>query len=357
MIKVQTASRLHFGLLSFPCDPNWPNHLGEMTVPARHFGGVGLMIQAPGLALRVRQAEDLSARGPLSERALYFARCFFDSLRPDNDDFSRTIRGAIPAPQEIIVERCAPNHAGLGTGTQLALAVARGLSEAWNFPLEPEELCRRTHRFGRSALGCHGFFQGGLLVEAGKGCVHTIQSEIEDDAPGARSEISPLVARLPFPEAWRIVLIIPSGSSGLHGMEEGEAFQQLLTQGFPLKQTERLCRLVLLGVLPGLVEVDLRTFGEALFEFNALAGQPFAKIQGGTYANPQIEELIRFIRRQGIAGVGQSSWGPTVFAIVEDAPRANDLAGKIRRTFTLQESEVLVTSACNHGANASLISE
>lgn len=357
MITVQTASRLHFGLLSFPSSPTWPNQLGEETIPARWLGGVGLMVQSPGIMVQFHPANDWSAHGPLAERALFFARCFFDWTRTDNDDFSRTIRGLSPAPQEIMVKHCAPEHAGLGTGTQLGLAVARGLSEAWNFPMPAEELCRRVGRGERSALGCHGFFQGGFLVEAGKSLLNRTQSISEGAESSSRSHISPLIARLPFPPAWRIVLIVPSGSAGLHGIGEGEAFQQLLTRGFPLKQTESLCRLALLGLLPAVIELDFKGFGEALFDFNSLAGQAFAKFQGGTYANLRIAELIQFIRSQGVSGAGQSSWGPTVFAVTEDDSRADDLAGKIRRTFSLQENEVWVTSTCNKGATVSAMSD
>jgi beta-RFAP synthase len=357
MIKVETASRLHFGMLSFPLPPNWPNHLGELIIPARGFGGVGLMVHRPGVVLRVRPAKDLSARGPLADPALIFARNFFDWLRTDNGDFSRTIRGEVPQLQKIIMEQCAPEHAGLGTGTQLALAVARGLSEAWKLPLEPEDLCRRVGRAERSALGFHGFFHGGFLVESGRSLFRSASSTNESAVSGSRSRISPLVARLPFPEEWRIVLTIPTGKWGLHGSEEGEVFRQLVIHGFPLKQTEALCRLTLLGLLPGLVERDLNSFGEALFEFNNLAGQAFAQFQGGTYASPRIAELIKFIRSQGIPGAGQSSWGPTVFAVAEDESRANNLACKIRETFNFQENEVVVTAACNHGATVKAMPE
>jgi beta-RFAP synthase len=241
-----------------------------------------------------------------------------------------------PPPQEIIVERCAPEHVGLGTGTQLGLAAARGLSEAWKVPVEAHELFFATRgRSSRSALGFHGFFHGGFLVEAGQ---------------KNQSTISPLVARLPFPEDWRIVLVIPPGETGVHGMEEREAFQQLLSEGVPLQLIEHLCRLTLLGVLPALAEKDFKTFGEALFDYNSLAGQTFAKFQGGTYSSPRIAELIQFIGEQGIPGVGQSSWGPTVFAIAEDESCGQKLAAQIRKAFGFQETDVLVTSACNHGA-------
>ncbi len=342
MIVVEAPSRLHFGLLSFPAGPWWPNHLGQVTVPARRFGGVGLMIHSPGLSLRLRPAKDWSARGPLADRAWGFALRFMDSLRAEENEFSNMHSGLIPRALEITIERSAPEHAGLGTGTQLALAVARGLSEAWKLPVKPVDLCLRARRGARSALGFHGFFQGGFLVEAGQ---------------ASDSRISPLVTRLPFPEAWGIVLVIPSWKMGMHGLEESDAFRQLLSDGIPLQQIERLCRLTLLGLLPALVELDFKSFGEALFDYNSLAGEAFTKAQGGTYASPRVTELVQFIRRQGIAGVGQSSWGPTVFAIVEDESRGEKLARQVRTTFGLHENEVLVTIACNQGATVKAIEE
>jgi beta-RFAP synthase len=335
MIVVEAPSRLHFGLLSFPAGQYWPNHLGEESISARRFGGVGLMIGSPGLSLRLRPAKDWSARGPLADRALAFARGFSESLKAKGS-------GIPDQPQHILINRSAPEHIGLGTGTQLALSVARGLSEAWKLPVKPVDLCLRVGRGARSALGFHGFFQGGLLVEAGQ---------------TSDSKISPLVTRLPFPEAWRIVLVVPSWKMGIHGVEESDAFRQLLSDGIPLQQIERLCRLTLLGLLPALVELDFKSFGEALFDYNSLAGEAFTKAQGGTYASPRITELIQFIRGQGIAGVGQSSWGPTVFAIVEDESRGEKVARQVRETFGLQENEVLVTTACNQGATVKVIEE
>ena len=335
MIIVQTASRLHFGLLSLPCGPRWPDRQGQETIPARQFGGVGLMVQSPGIELRIRPAKDWRAHGPLAERALALAHRFMNFIHSEDDDLSCRLRGLTPPAQEIILERCAPEHAGLGTGTQLGLAVARGLSLAWDGRLPAKDLCLRVDRAARSALGFHGFFHGGFLVEAGK---------------NRDSEIAPLVVREHFPQDWRVVLAIPIGETGLSGIKETEAIEELLAHGIPMQHTEKMCRLVLLGLLPALKEDDIKSLGEALFDFNSLAGQPFAKFQGGPYASPRIAALIQFIRGQGIAGAGQSSWGPTVFAIVEDEARANDLAAKIRQTFSLPENEVLVTSACNEGA-------
>jgi beta-RFAP synthase len=320
MIGVRAPSRLHFGLLSFPSDPH--------SSPARWFGGVGLMVQAPGVCLRVRPAATWSAEGPLAQRALASARRFAASFPPE------AVR-----PQHLVVVQSAPEHAGLGTGTQLALAVARAVATASGLEdLSAVELARRVDRGARSALGIHGFAQGGFLVDGGK---------------SASTAVAPLVARLEFPEPWRVLLFLRPGESGRHGEGEQAAFQRLSEQGMPAALTETLCRLVLLGLLPALVERDLDSFGEALYELNVRVGEAFAPVQGGPYATPSNAELVAFLRRQGIHGAGQSSWGPTVFAVVSDEERAGDLASRVRGAFSPDASEVLVTAGCNRGAMVS----
>src|SRR5262249_41538508 len=119
MIRIRAASRLHFGLLSFPPDETagrWANVEGQNVIPLRRYGGVGLMVENPGLSLVARQAASWQARGPLAERVLDFARRMAEGS-PAANSF----------PREFMIAHCAPEHCGLGTGTQLALAVARSL--------------------------------------------------------------------------------------------------------------------------------------------------------------------------------------------------------------------------------------
>lgn len=326
MIRVRAPSRLHFGLLVLSPGERWPNLLGERVVPSRRFGGVGLMIEDPGIELTAHPAADWSAQGALAERALEYARRLAQTLPPDQVE-----------PHRFVVARAAPEHTGLGTGTQLGMAVARALTTACGLPdLDAIELARRIGRGQRSGVGVHGFVQGGFLVEAGQ---------------PSGGGLATLVAHASFPESWRLVLVLPPWGSGLHGHEEKEAFVRLDRQPMTLETTNSLCRLALLGMLPALREQNLNAFGEALYDFNLRAGQAFAAVQGGPYANRQIAELVTFIRRQGIRGAGQSSWGPAVFAVAEDSARAADLAQRIREHFQLGTAEVFVTAACNHGAS------
>jgi beta-RFAP synthase len=327
MIRVTAPARLHFGLLSLPAEGevSWPNRRGAPALPARRFGGAGLMVEDPALRLRVEPAAAWSAEGDGAERALAFARRFLGALPP----------GAV-APQHIAVESAPPAHCGLGTGTQLGLAVAHALALAVGLPdLGAAELAPRVGRGLRSALGVHGFAYGGFLVEAGK---------------RGDEGVAPLLVRLPFPEAWRVVIVLPPAEPGLHGQREREAFRELSAHPMSGDTVAVLCRLVLLGMLPALIERDLDAFGEALYDFNARVGEAFAPVQGGPYASRVVAELVALVRRWGVGGVGQSSWGPAVFAVVGDEGRADDLARRLRRELAQGNSAVIVTRGCNHGA-------
>src|SRR4029077_15922503 len=127
---------------------------------------------------------------------------------------------------------------------------------------------------------------------------------------GAHSSVAPLLAHADFPQCWSIVLVLPKGEKGRCGIAEEQAFARLDGGA-----TDVLCRLVLLGMLPALIEVDLPAFGEALYEFNRRVGEMFKPWQRGVYGNPRTAEIVKFFRDNGVPGVGQSSWGPAVFAI------------------------------------------
>src|SRR4029077_12920928 len=111
------------------------------------------------------------------------------------------------------VHRALPAHAGLGSGTQLALAVARTLAELYDIDAAASGLASATGRACRSAIGTWTFAGGGLVVEGGR-------------LP-ARGGCGPLLTRLPFPESWRCVVAVPDAMRGASGLDEAEAFAQL----------------------------------------------------------------------------------------------------------------------------------
>lgn len=279
-LLLRTPSRLHFGLL------------GWGPGAKRQFGGLGLMIRSPDIEMTVEPARTQRVEGPLSERVERILGTLRDRL---------VELGIHSRPVAIRIHRAPAEHVGLGVGTQISLAVATAVMKL-NGGEEPtnEQLARLTGRGSRSGIGLHGFRLGGFLVDGGR----------RDE-----SSVPPLLCRLPFPEEWSILLIQPPGRHGLHGPEENRAFADLPPVADAL--TDRLCRLVLLAILPAIAERDIRTFGQALEEIQSHVGACFAPAQGGIYSSPCAEAILRELRQVGFHGCGQSSWGPSLYAFSE----------------------------------------
>ena len=85
-----------------------------------------------------------------------------------------------------------------------------------------------------------------------------------------------------------------------------------------------------MALLPALADADLAGFGRALSEVQEITGRWFASVQGGTYAPGASAELVRRLREWGASGVGQSSWGPAVYGIVDGEEAGGRLADRAR---------------------------
>jgi len=288
-VVVETAARLHFGVLDLR------GSLG------RRFGGIGAAAPGPTLRLSAQPAGALDVEGEDAERAAAFAKSF------------QTHYG-VTTGARIRVERALPRHAGLGSGTQLALAVASAMATVSGITADVAELAVAVGRTRRSAIGTWTFAGGGLVLEGGR--------KREGDG------VAPLLARMPFPPAWRCVVAVPDAMSGVSGTGEAEAFAQLPPASE--KDVERVAHVVLMGLLPALAEADIATFGAALSAIQEITGRWFASVQGGTFAPGPSEDLVRRMSEWGAAGVGQSSWGPTVYGIVDGERAGAELADRVR---------------------------
>lgn len=244
-----------------------------------------------------------------------------------------------PGPLRLEILQAPPAHAGLGSGTQLGMALARILSVlAGEFDISAEELARRAGRGLRSALGLHGFEHGGLLVEAGQ------------RGPG---EISPLVARVDFPDQWRFVLARPAGATGLSGADELNSFARLAPM--PQATTDRLCRIAFMEILPACVERDFAQAAESIGQFGRLVGEYFAPVQGGVFADERMRLLAKVLEARDIRGFGQSSWGPTLFVLCPDSDYAVQLATDLANDPAGAECEFTIASPRNRGAGVQRI--
>lgn len=308
VVRVEAPARLHLGLLDLRGD------LG------RSFGGLGVALERPRVALEARAAPQLTVTGPEAERATTFARRFFDHHKLEQS-------------AAIEIHSVIPPHVGLGSGTQLALSVARALADLAGIDSDAQTLARAEGRARRSAVGTWLFQRGGFVLEGGR--------RHRDDGVG------PLLFQHPVPDTWRCVLVIPDVSRGLSGRAEDEAFRQLPAPS--ARKVGQIARFTLMAALPGLIEQDPEAFGRAITEIQKHVGDSFKEVQGGRFAHPRVARFVRALERWGACGVGQSSWGPTVFALAADETQANDLADAARE-LTKPDEAIYVTAFDNVGA-------
>ncbi|OPX76142.1 MAG: Beta-ribofuranosylaminobenzene 5'-phosphate synthase [Methanoregulaceae archaeon PtaB.Bin152] len=321
-VIVRTPSRVHVTLIDM--------HGGSGRVD----GGIGITLDEPGILLEAELSPTLSVNGgdpALRERICSVAQDVLQKLEAG---------GSVA----ITVRKSYPSHAGLGSGSQLGLAVARALSELHGRTLPVKELARLVGRGGTSGIGTAAFEYGGFLVDGG----HRFGTggEKTDFRPsGASQGVSPppVIARHDFPSDWRILLAIPEVPAGASGKIETDIFRAHCP--VPIDEVRELCHEVLMRMLPGIASRDLDLFGSSI---NAVQRLGFKKVELGLQP-PQVSDLLDVLRESGAAGAGLSSFGPTVYAVGDTGMTGIEQAA---RKF-MEESgggTTLITSARNSGA-------
>ena len=344
-VEVRTPARLHLGMMSFG------------VADARAFGGVGVMVDRPGLHVRLRPATRYEARGPHGERAIRFAQACAQAW------------GLAQAGCAIEVLAAPRSHVGLGSGTQLGLAVAAGMRHLYRSAPDEEargvphpaqeppsptdhdwlfdtrdaiELARLVGRGRRSCVGVYGFSRGGLIVEAGRSL-----NAARGDDDGTR-EFSPMVARVRLPSNWRCVVIVGRDVTGLHGDAEKAAFARL--PPVPVEITAELARIALLEMLPAAVEAKFAAFAQAVHRYGRLAGKPFEQESQALPHAGATEHLLELLAELGFPGSAQSSWGPAVMACCETLDAAGELIEALERLGLDQHHEISIARFDQQGA-------
>jgi len=184
-------------------------------------------------------------------------------------------------------------------------------------------------------VGTYGFCAGGCIADDGK---------LPNEPLGR------LRCRTDVPENWRFVLIRPAEEKGLCGAEETRAFGGL--PSVAPEVSERLLELMTDRIIPACESEDFEGFCSAVYEYGLEAGNCFVKCQGGPFASPRLEKLVNSIRRLGYSGVGQSSWGPTLFVVTEHQEAAEQLVLALNQWDDdgVRDWEIGITRPDNQGA-------
>ncbi|MBS1212601.1 MAG: kinase [Proteobacteria bacterium] len=282
-VTVVAPARLHMGFID----------LGGSL--GRRFGSIGVGVDEIATRITLRPADTLEAEGPSAERALKAARRFCENF-------------GVPCRASIHVHQAIPEHVGLGSGTQMALAVSMGLAKLHGLALELRDAARAIERGARSGIGIAVFEQGGLILDGGR---------------GPDTITPPVISRMEMPADWRFILIFDERGQGLHGKQEIDAFAAL--PPFPEALAAHLCHRILMQALPALAEGNLVDFGAVITELQQAVGDHFAPAQGGRFTSPEVGAALAWLEAQGAVGLGQSSWGPTGFCLLDDPQRARKL--------------------------------
>lgn len=309
-VSVVAPARLHFGFIDM--------HGGL----GRLYGSLGVALNEINTRLTVWPACRIEVQGPCRLRARHFAE--------------RLLRAqGIEQGVRMVIESAIPEHAGLGAGTQLGLSVSTAVAGLYGLRTSVRNLAATVERGSRSGIGVGAFRYGGFLVDGGR--------DRNDTVP-------PVTCRKRFPEEWRIILILDSSRTGLNGLSERSAFEDLPRMEEQL--VGHLCRVVLMQVLPALADANLKEFSAGIATVQEVTGDYFSRFQGGRYSSPIVATVLDWFRASGIEGVGQSSWGPTGFAVVDSSATADKLAEQARAYYRDYESlEFKICRAQNAGAS------
>ncbi len=312
---IKTPARLHLGLIDLNGD------LGRM------FGGIGVGIDRPNVVVEAEKSERLTIEGKEIILVTDLANRFFTSYN-------------LHPKAHIIVRDTIPAHIGLGSGTQLSLAVAVALARLYNVQASIQELTVIMNRARRTGVGTAIFEKGGFVVDGGKNTA--------ENAP-----FPSLIYRQPFPSEWRFVVAIPNLIEGLSNSQENHAFEKL--SKMLAEDVGKICRLTMIKLLPALAEIDIRNFGEAMTGIQEIIGGYFAQVQGGKFTRADVAECIDFMKETGAYGVGQSSWGPTLYGVVKKE-EAKPALKKIRAYLEKDVGgKAFIAKANNKGATIRLV--
>ncbi len=286
-VRVITSARIHLGIV----DP--------VGISGRIGMCVGIAIEEPKNIIEIVEISEIGTKHVHDV--------------PEIEDVARRIENMYNVDVSrfsINIVKTIPRHVGLGSTTQLKLSIAVGLLEALGLKYNIEDLAYALGRGEISGIGTYAFKYGGFIVDGGK--------KNKYDFPR-------LLLRLEFPEDWYILVVIPQGRGPDEIMEH-----KLFTINYDIDKVKTLTYILINKIIPSIIDNDFETFCENVELFQKIVGSMFSTVQGGIYNSHSIK-VIEMLKNSNVKGIGQSSWGPTVYGFVDDYDRGLDIVLTLRK--------------------------
>uniref|UniRef100_A0A7J3ZJ31 Beta-ribofuranosylaminobenzene 5'-phosphate synthase n=1 Tax=Fervidicoccus fontis TaxID=683846 RepID=A0A7J3ZJ31_9CREN len=310
-------------------------HLGFYNIknPTTAYGSIGVYVEEPRTLVELERASSTSLHGPLSSSEKRMLESIVDLY------CSQTNVSGV----RVKVTHHPPRHVGLGSTTQLLLSIATGIARMCGKRAMVARLALLLKRGLVSGIGIYGFWRGGFIVDSGRRCLDNMLKP-----PSRLSDLPRLLFRARIPSSWRFVLIIPEGVRGLKEEEEESMITKPPSVDNDVSTT--LLQALLSKVVRGVIDLDLKLFGEGINTIQDLVGDAFSVYQGGRYATPFTERAVEILRGSGAAGAGQSSWGPLAYGIFK-ARGLEEVLRVLRRRLYHEniDARIVATHARNRG--------
>lgn len=327
MATVTTAGRLHFGFQNLS------------LAHQRLYSGIGVALDAPRLVVQAVPDDGVRVR---------------DETDPSGQRSSEAVREYALRSTELLdvpgaaitVRDDLPRHVGLGSGTQLALAVHAAVAVAHDREFSVREAAPALGRGGRSGIGVAGFERGGFLVDGGHPTSQFTTSRPADD----EWDVPPVIARHDLPDDWRFVLVLPDAEPGRSGENEESSMRSIVESADP-ELADEISAVLTRRLLPAAATDRREAFGAAVAEIGRLNGAWYTDAQGGVFRPPVGTIVEELAEHPSISGVGQSSWGPTVYGLT-DRQSVDEVRTAARSALDAADIDgrVLVAGVRNRGA-------
>jgi beta-ribofuranosylaminobenzene 5'-phosphate synthase len=323
MLTITTPSRLHLALIDMNAS------IGRVD------GSIGITLDEPVIKISARKSDIVEIIGNLKLQLSQDIKTEFQ-ISENFERMSNSAKALLPDGEgiRISIEKDYPSHIGLGSGTQASLAAGMAVNELYDLGLSIYEVAVKVGRGGTSGIGVAAFENGGFILDGG----HNFR-EKKAFLPSSASSLppAPVLVRRDFPE-WDIVVAIPE-QKGASKKNEVNIFHKVCP--VLLHEVEKLSHVILMQLLPAFAEEDIITFGKSI---NAIQELGFKKRE--VELQPVSKKLMQVLRDSGAHGAGMSSFGPTVYAIGEDAENLKNTA----EDFLGGKGQVFITKARNTGA-------
>ncbi|UXM85534.1 beta-ribofuranosylaminobenzene 5'-phosphate synthase [Methanococcus aeolicus] len=330
-MKLISPSRIHMGLI----DLN--GSIGRVD------GGIGITIDYPNFVIEGRGSSQID---------IEFNKNILNNFNPqDLKDIENRIYNS---SKEILkymgeegiylkINEIMPQHNGLGSGTQISLATGKIISEIYNKKLNAKTISKITGRGGTSGIGVYSFEKGGFIIDGGHSFGKDKNKEKQDFKPSSASKntpVAPLLFRHDF--NWDIVLTIPKGKN-ICGDKEIDIFKKYCP--ISLNETQKICHLILMKMMPSIINNDFNSFGEVVNELQYIG---FKNIER-ELQKPAVKELIKNLQKISYSGL--SSFGPTIYSLCngkEDIQKVKEYSNEFFDNNGI-EGEIIITKANNTG--------